>query len=214
MECPSPAPCRTVSTRSRDKPNKRFIRTVTLVVVAPCIAPCTSRGQQCQASLSALRCVSGASQTTKAAPDVEANAPSPFPSAISFRLCLSHRQLLHSRFNLPFSFSSSLARFAWSPCSFRQRLNVRIVISDSMRASGMVFRFAMPTSICHSIVTICSGLYLLIGIASFSANWILSRFNWYKSRRSRHLGAGRRAGYPPVGAGPGGRVDSTQSSFW
>src|SRR5271156_1562647 len=48
-----------------------------------------------------------------------------FPSAISFRICLSNASSAPSRFNLPFSFSSSFIRFAWSifkpPYSFRQR---------------------------------------------------------------------------------------------
>jgi len=39
---------------------------------------------------------------------------------------------------------------------------------------GVVFPFAMLTSICRSIVTICSGLYLLIGMFRFSSKWILS----------------------------------------
>src|SRR6267154_3047546 len=36
--------------------------------------------------------------------------------------------------------------------------------------------------------TICSGLYLLIGMTSFSSKWILSHSTWYKFRRSRHWG--------------------------
>jgi hypothetical protein len=43
----------------------------------------------------------------------------------------------------------------------------------------------MPTSICRSIVTICSGLYLLIGMTRFSSKWILSHSTWYKFCRSR-----------------------------
>src|SRR5450755_484567 len=46
----------------------------------------------------------------------------------------------------------------------------------------------MPTSICRSIVTICSGLYLLMGMTRFSSKWILSHSTRYKFRRSRHLG--------------------------
>src|SRR5436190_21097432 len=42
----------------------------------------------------------------------------------------------------------------------------------------------MLTSICRSIVTICSGLYLLIGMTRFSSKWILSHSTWYKFRRS------------------------------
>jgi SEC-C motif len=45
----------------------------------------------------------------------------------------------------------------------------------------------MLTSICRSIVTICSGLYLLIGMTRYSSKWILSHSTWYKFRRSRHL---------------------------
>src|SRR5208282_5080301 len=60
-----------------------------------------------------------------------------------------------------------------------------MVISASLQACGVVFPFATLTSICRSIVTICSGLYLLIGMASFSSKWILSHSTWYKFRRSR-----------------------------
>src|ERR1700721_1884985 len=60
-------------------------------------------------------------------------------------------------------------------------------ISASLQACGVVFPFAMLTSICRSIVTICSGLYLLIGMASFSSQWSLSHSTWYKLRRSRHF---------------------------
>src|ERR1022692_284071 len=63
-----------------------------------------------------------------------------------------------------------------------------MVISASLQAWGVVFPFAMLTSICRSIVTICSGLYLLIGMTRFSSKWILSHSTWYKSRRSGHLG--------------------------
>src|ERR1022692_2810754 len=60
-----------------------------------------------------------------------------------------------------------------------------MVISASLQACGVVFPFAMPTSICRSIVTICSGLYLLIGMTRFSSKWILSHSTWYKFCRSR-----------------------------
>src|ERR1035438_3401846 len=59
-----------------------------------------------------------------------------------------------------------------------------MVISASLQACGVVFPLAMLTSICRSIVTICSGLYLLIGMTRFSSKWILSHSTWYKSRRS------------------------------
>jgi hypothetical protein len=36
-------------------------------------------------------------------------------------------------------------------------------------------------------VPLCSGLYLLIGMTSFSSQWILSHSTWYKFRRSRHF---------------------------
>src|ERR1700686_4378866 len=62
-----------------------------------------------------------------------------------------------------------------------------MVISASLQACGGVFPFATLTSICRSIVTICSGLYLLIGMTSFSSKWILSHSTWYKFRRSRQL---------------------------
>jgi hypothetical protein len=59
-----------------------------------------------------------------------------------------------------------------------------MVISASLQACGVVFPFAMLTSICRSIVTICSGLYLLIGMTCFSSKWILSHSTWYNSCRS------------------------------
>src|ERR1700731_106268 len=62
-----------------------------------------------------------------------------------------------------------------------------MVISASLQACGVVFPFAMPTSICRSIVTICSGLYLLIGMIRVSSKWILSHSTWYKFRRSRQV---------------------------
>src|ERR1017187_2518701 len=62
-----------------------------------------------------------------------------------------------------------------------------MVISASLQACGVVFPFAMLTSICRSIVTICSGLYLLIGMTRFSSKWILSHSTWYKFCRSRHI---------------------------
>src|ERR1700675_1063504 len=65
-----------------------------------------------------------------------------------------------------------------------------MVISASLQACGVVFPFAMPTSICRSIVTICSGLYLLIGMTSYSSKWILSHSTWYKFCRSRQEGLG------------------------
>src|SRR5580704_17792831 len=62
-----------------------------------------------------------------------------------------------------------------------------MVISASLHACGVVFPLAMLTSICRSIVTICSGLYLLMGMTRFSSMWILSHSTWYKFCRSRHL---------------------------
>src|ERR1051326_9312233 len=59
-------------------------------------------------------------------------------------------------------------------------------MAASLQACGVVFPFAMPTSICRSIVTICSGLYLLTGMTRFSSKWILSHSTWYKFCRSRH----------------------------
>src|SRR5258706_12977378 len=41
-----------------------------------------------------------------------------------------------------------------------------MVISTSLQACGVVFPFAIPTSICRSNVTICSALYLLIDMTS------------------------------------------------
>src|SRR5450432_1896830 len=42
-----------------------------------------------------------------------------------------------------------------------------MVISASLHACGVVFPLAMLTSTCRSIVTICSGLYLLMGMTCF-----------------------------------------------
>src|ERR1700681_2927276 len=39
-----------------------------------------------------------------------------------------------------------------------------MVISASLQACGVVFPFAISTSICRSKFTICSGLYLFIGM--------------------------------------------------
>src|SRR5713101_6816634 len=44
----------------------------------------------------------------------------------------------------------------------------------------------MLTSICRSIVTICSGLYLCRGMTRFPSKWILSHSTWYKFLRSGH----------------------------
>src|SRR5271156_462857 len=41
-----------------------------------------------------------------------------------------------------------------------------MVISSSLQTCGVVLPFAIPTSICRSNVTICSALYLLLGISS------------------------------------------------
>src|SRR5271170_2029263 len=41
-----------------------------------------------------------------------------------------------------------------------------MVISSALQACGVVFPFAIPTSIWRSNVTICSALYLLFGISS------------------------------------------------
>src|SRR5271157_76150 len=59
-----------------------------------------------------------------------------------------------------------------------------MVISASLQACGVVFPLAMLTSICRSIVTICSGLYLWMGMTRFSSKWILSHSTWYKFSRS------------------------------
>jgi hypothetical protein len=40
--------------------------------------------------------------------------------------------------------------------------------------------FQLRSSICCSIGTIYSGLYFLIGMASFSSKWILSHSTWCK----------------------------------
>src|ERR1039457_5271673 len=75
-----------------------------------------------------------------------------------------------------------------------------MVISASLQAWGGVFPFAMLTSICRSIVTICSGFDLLVGIAPFFSKWILSHSTWYKSRRSGQLARVRSARPESLGA--------------
>src|SRR5208282_4131562 len=62
--------------------------------------------------------------------------------------------------------------------------NVWTVMDASLQACGVVFPLAMLTSICRSIVTICSGLYLCMGMTRFSSKWILSHSTWYKLGRS------------------------------
>src|ERR1039458_8965990 len=84
-----------------------------------------------------------------------------------------------------------------------------MVISASLQACGVVFPFAMPTSICRSIVTICSGLYLLIGMTRFSSKWILSHSTWYKFCRSRQRSVEFEIrGVPPTSRVRLSRVDS------
>jgi hypothetical protein len=63
-------------------------------------------------------------------------------------------------------------------------VTVCTVMDASLQACGVVFPLAMPTSICRSIVTICSGLYLWMGVTRVSSKWILSHSTWYKFRRS------------------------------
>jgi hypothetical protein len=74
-----------------------------------------------------------------------------------------------------------------------------MVISASLHACGVVFPFAMLTSICRSIVTICSGLYLLIGMTLVSSKWILSHSTWYKFRRSGQTSNDSTEGEPHPG---------------
>ena len=50
------------------------------------------------------------------------------------------------------------------------------MICASLQACGVVFRFAISTSICRSSVTICSGLYLFKG-ASFQMPMFTSRMS-------------------------------------
>src|SRR5713101_6541097 len=68
------------------------------------------------------------------------------------------------------------------------------VRAASLQACGVVFPLAMLTSICRSIVTICSGLYLCMGMTRFSSKWTLSHSTWYKNGRAgQHLlGRGNR----------------------
>jgi hypothetical protein len=58
-------------------------------------------------------------------------------------------------------------------------------------AFSILYGVAFAAPICRSIVTICSGLYLLIGMTSFSSKWILSHSTWYKNPRSRHQSGDR-----------------------
>jgi hypothetical protein len=73
------------------------------------------------------------------------------------------------------------------------------VIWVHSQACGGVFPFAISTSICCSSVSICSGLYFLIGIPGAPSERILSHFRWYKNIRSRQSGRLRIA---PLGVLP------------
>ena len=55
------------------------------------------------------------------------------------------------------------------------------------QACGVDFPFVTATSICLSTVTICSGLYLSIGILYALLHEILSHFGCYKYPRLGHL---------------------------
>jgi hypothetical protein len=63
------------------------------------------------------------------------------------------------------------------------------VIAASLQTCGVVLPFAIPTSICRSKVTICSGLCLLMAMNSFLLGGF-SHSTWYKKRRSRHCRMG------------------------
>ncbi|MSO21449.1 MAG: hypothetical protein EXQ56_13530, partial [Acidobacteria bacterium] len=58
------------------------------------------------------------------------------------------------------------------------------VIPASLHACGVVFPLATATSTCRNTVTICSGLYLCIGIFKYLLHEILSHFGWYRNRRA------------------------------
>ena len=59
------------------------------------------------------------------------------------------------------------------------------------QACGVDFPFVTATSICLSTVTICSGLYLSIGILYALLHEILSHFGWYKISARSNRGHGR-----------------------
>ena len=74
---------------------------------------------------------------------------------------------------------------------------------------GVDFLFANATSICLSTVTICSGLYLCIGICSALLHEILSLFRWYKDPRPGHSSKSTTNGPPPTRLTTNGNTSMT-----
>src|SRR5450755_283333 len=73
------------------------------------------------------------------------------------------------------------------PAELKKIINLRngIVLVTGPTGSGKSSTLAaIIDRINTSIVTICSGLYLLIGMTRFSSKWILSHSTWYKFGRS------------------------------
>ena len=61
------------------------------------------------------------------------------------------------------------------------------MIWASRHAWGMVFPFAISTSICRNSVTICSALYLFVDMTGSSSGGFSLISIWTKNPRSRHL---------------------------
>jgi hypothetical protein len=68
------------------------------------------------------------------------------------------------------------------------------VIPASRHACGVALPLATATSICLSRLTICSGLYFLVGIPAVLLRVILYHVRWYKNPRSRQDLGGMVAG--------------------
>jgi hypothetical protein len=70
---------------------------------------------------------------------------------------------------MPQPWTVKLDLLSWGyrpPNSFLQHQYVCIVLSASLQACGVLFPFAISTSICRSSATICSGLCFFIGMSS------------------------------------------------
>src|SRR5208283_4655124 len=62
-------------------------------------------------------------------------------------------------------------------------------IPTSLQACGIIFPFAVPTSICRNKLTICSAVYFFPRPISSSSHTSLPHIHWYKICRALHIGA-------------------------
>src|SRR5208283_784694 len=60
-------------------------------------------------------------------------------------------------------------------------------IPTSLQACGIIFPFAVPTSICRNKLTICSAVYFFPRPISSSSHTSLPHIHWYKICRALHL---------------------------